>query len=141
MNLTVMPGLLAAGISVVIALAALIGKSRTVAHWSFAAGFVLLCFESLLTALSLQAVGAEDVLFWQRLSIVSTSFLPGTWLLFSLTYSRGNYRQFLRSWRWLLIVSFLLPFIVLVGWYKEIISNVAQPHSSSFVLVLGWPGK
>jgi putative PEP-CTERM system histidine kinase len=50
---------------------------------------------------------------------VAKSFLPGVWLIFSLTYSRANYRDFLTRSRWLVIGAFLIPLLSLTAFYKS----------------------
>ena len=49
------------------------------------------------------------------------SFLPGFWLAFSLTYSRGNYREFLAKWRIVLVAAFLLPIGVALGFRQHLL--------------------
>ena len=47
--------------------------------------------------------------FGRRALLQTKSLLPGIWLCFSLTFSRGNYRDFLRRSRLLLGAAFVLP--------------------------------
>ena len=56
-----------------------------------------------------EALLPEDAAFWETLTLVTKSVLPGIWLCFSLTYSRGNPREFLERSRLLLLAVFLLP--------------------------------
>ena len=71
--------------------------------------------ESALTGVSFTAVSAERVALWQTLTLLIKSLLPGTWLCFSLTYSRGNYREFLARSRLALVAMFLLPLALLTA--------------------------
>ena len=63
------------------------------------------------------------------------SLLPGTWLLFSVSYSRGNYRQFLKKWRIPLIVSFVAP-IGLAALFPDslVVATSAAPQQWLFRL-------
>src|SRR5437016_2115443 len=97
----------AAALSTAVAIAAVSRKWRSVAAWSFFAGMGLFSVESALDAISIGSLGADGVARWQTLAFVAKSLLPGTWLLFSLTYSRGNYREFLLKWRFVLAAAFL----------------------------------
>jgi putative PEP-CTERM system histidine kinase len=95
--------------------AALLHKPRSVASWAFFAGMETLAIESALDGISLTVFLPEKVIYWQTLVSVAKSFFPGLWLLFSLTYLRGNYREFLLKWRFLLTAAFLLPVTLAVG--------------------------
>jgi len=75
----------------------------------FAAGMALLALEATLSALALQANTAGDFLLWYRAKTTTASLLPGLWLLFSLTYSRANYREFLNRWMPVVIAVFAVP--------------------------------
>ncbi len=98
---------------IALAIAVLIRKRVSIVSGCFSAGMLLFGLESVFTGLSFEAAFAEQVAFWQTLALVTKSLLPGTWLCFSLTYSRGNYREFLARWRFLLIAAFLLPVFLL----------------------------
>ncbi len=90
-------------------LAVIFRKQRSVANWCFSAGMTALAIESIFGGLSVGA-GEPDVgTFWQSLATVPKSFLPGIWLFFSLTYSRGNYGAVLSRWRPLLVAAFVIP--------------------------------
>ena len=116
----------AAALSSALALAAVFRKWRSVAAWSFLAGMGLFAVECLLDGISIGSRDAGDVSRWQTLTFVAKSFLPGTWLLFSLTYSRGNYREFLVKWRFLLAATFLLPVGLSIGFSRELVEVVPQ---------------
>ena len=49
----------------------------------------------------------EKIAYWQSLALLAKSFLPGTWLAFSLVYSSGNYLEFLATWKFFLAIAFL----------------------------------
>jgi len=70
----------------------------------------------------------ENVAYWQGLALVAKSLLPGVWLGFSLTYSRGNYREFLARWRFALVSAFLLPVALSVGFRAELLQAPIEPN-------------
>jgi putative PEP-CTERM system histidine kinase len=111
----------AAVISGIVAFGAIFLKSRSVAAWSFFAGMGLLSMESALDWMSIGMPDAANVRHWQTLVFITKSFLPGTWLLFSLTYSRGNYREFLAKWRFALAAAFIIPVGLAIGFRTELI--------------------
>ena len=91
----------AALISGAVGIFGVVRKQRSLRHWVFLAGMIALALESMFGAASVDALKPEDIAFWQRLRMLAASFLPGVWLVFSLTYSRGDPRRALskgRSW-------------------------------------------
>ena len=100
--------------SLALALVVIIRKQRSVANWCFSVGMIALAIESVFGGLSLAAPRTEASALGQALIPVPKSFLPGIWIFFSLTYSRGNYRDVLRRWRTLLVAAFLSPVGLLV---------------------------
>src|SRR5258708_26104553 len=111
----------------------------TVPHLSFAAGMLVLAFESFCLGLSAEALLPETVAYWQSFAFGAMSFLPGTWLVFTLTYGRGNYRQFLAKWRFVLWVAFLVPVVLAIVFHEQLVMAGAQP-GGHWVLRLGTPG-
>jgi signal transduction histidine kinase len=99
-----------------LALAVLLRKRRPLfATWCFAAGMGTLAVESALGGVGFIAASPEKASYWLSLAFVAKSFLPGIWLCFALTYSRGNYREFLARWRLVVAAAFLLPIGVAIG--------------------------
>ncbi|MDR3377504.1 MAG: PEP-CTERM system histidine kinase PrsK [Verrucomicrobiae bacterium] len=85
-------------------------ERRSIVNVAFVAGMVLLALESLFCGWSWQAAaGSQQMVFWQGCKMWTDALLPGVWLLFALSYGRGNYREFLSRWRYLLLAAFVLP--------------------------------
>ena len=40
-----------------------------------------------------------------------TTLLPGSWLLFSLSFGRSNYRDFLTRWKWGIVGALAFPLV------------------------------
>ena len=89
----------AAILSLLLAVASLLRKKPSLATWCFFAGMAVLGIDSLFTGLSLRATQLSEVLRWLTLALIVKSFVPAAWLGFSLTYSRGDYRESLARWR------------------------------------------
>jgi len=85
----------AAAFSTALALTVIFRKRRSVASWCFAAGMLAFALESVFGEMWREALLPEDAAFWETLTLVTKSTLPGIWLCFSLSYSRGNAREFL----------------------------------------------
>ena len=92
MNLYTILALAAAIFSFAFAAAAPWKKRRSLATWCFSVGMLVFGLESLFGAIWREAVNSESAAFWGTLTLVTKSFVPGVWLCFSLTYSRGNAR-------------------------------------------------
>ncbi len=127
--------------SLILASAPVLLKSRTPAQWAFAAGMAVLGAESIFTGLSANASSPEAAIYWQVIRFMAMAVLPGTWLLFSLSYSRGNYREFLKHWRPAIILAFLLPAGLAFGFGARCLFRVQQQtFPYDWILVLRWPG-
>lgn len=112
----------------------------SVVHRSFAAGMIVLAFETIFTGLSLNATSLKVMVYWQDWGLVCVSLLPGIWLIFSLSYGRGNYREFLKRWRFALLLAFLLPVALVIVDQGKIIVAASQNNAGHWMLALGIPG-
>ena len=109
MNTHSVLALVAATFSAALAVAAACRGRRSLATWCFSAGMLSFALESLFGAMWLASSIPERAAFWGGLTLVTKSFLPGIWLCFSLTYSRGGSREFPVSSRFLVLAAFLVP--------------------------------
>src|ERR1700679_3881841 len=109
MNIAVMLAFAAALLSGALVFTACWRERKSIAHRSFAGGMTVLAIESIFNGLSLNAASVKEMVCWQNWGLFSVSFLPGIWLLFSLSYGRGNYGEFLKRWRSVLVLAFLMP--------------------------------
>lgn len=124
------------------AMAFLVGWSErhSFARRTFVAGMALLTAESVFSGLSLNAATGDEAIFFLNGSLIGMSLLPGAWLLFSLTYGRGNYREFLKKWLPVLVLAFLLP-VLLVCWSKGgIITNASRGEAGRWIFAPSVPG-
>ena len=99
MNIATLIAYTSALLGFVMAFSVLWTKQRSLAHIAFVIGVALLAIEAIFNAQALRATTPEAILAWQHWRLMATSFLPGVWLFFSLTYGRGNYREFLDRWK------------------------------------------
>ncbi|MBT7865811.1 MAG: hypothetical protein HN763_05550, partial [Opitutales bacterium] len=119
----------------------LMGKRRSIARWAFGASMAILCVEGVLTGFSTAALRAEQFLYWQQTRLVVLSFLPGTWILFSLTYARGSTRKFLHAWRYVLIATFAIPALLATFYGDSYILFRQLQGDGQITVLLGWPGQ
>jgi hypothetical protein len=87
---------------------------------------------------------------WLKARLIAVALLPGSWLLFSLAYSRGDRETLLRAWRPVVIGSFAVPLaLVLLFWNRmlsapagadELHGGVLLTRAGSAVLVVSLLG-
>ncbi len=114
----------AALFSLILAFGSVLPKKPSIARWCFFAGMAVLAIDSLLTGLSLRATQLSDVFQVLTLKLIVNSFVPAAWLGFSLTYSRGDYRDSLRRWRFPLAIVALLPIGLALGFNQQLLELV-----------------
>ena len=97
-----------------------------------------LAVEAAFDGMSFNTLLPEKIGMWQHFALVARSFGPGIWLLFSLTYSRGNYREFVNRWRIVLVLAFLLPVSVVLSRASHYELIRIQPHLEPFEVGVTW---
>src|SRR5688500_18067760 len=75
---------------------------------------LLLAGEAAADGLSLSTEFPVDLTYYHQVSLGISALLPAAWLLFSLSYARGNAPQFLIRWRIILIAALVLPCLALL---------------------------
>jgi putative PEP-CTERM system histidine kinase len=133
-------GLVSALLCIMLALTVICQKERSLVRWIFVAGMLEIAAENVFFAFTSEAVLPEDMIYWQNWRLVVTSFIPGTWLLFSLCYARGNYSKFLRQWRFVLAAIFLIPILLVVLFSNKLIISSEQTRNGSWIFGLGIVG-
>ena len=125
-----------------LAVAVVVRRPLTIARGCFSVGMLLFALESALTGISFGAASREEVALWQTLALLTKSFLFGIWLCFSLTYSRGNYREFLARSRFLLLAALLLPLCLLPALHAPVIEVLSfRPPAQGWWLQFGGTAK
>jgi len=140
MNIVAMLAFVTALFSGALALMVCWRERKSIAHRSFATGMAILAVESVFNGFSLNAASVKEMVFWQNWGLVSLSFLPGIWLLFSLSYGRGNYREFLKRWRSILVLAFLMPVGLVILCQGKLIVSAKQNTAGHWIFALGIPG-
>jgi putative PEP-CTERM system histidine kinase len=116
-------------------------ERRSAVHLAFVAGMLLLALDGVLAGLSWQATAAswDEVLQWQRCKLWLDGLLPGVWLFFAVSYGRGNYREFLDRWKFLLLAAFVLPLGLVLADGNQLIA-LEHGEDGSWQLGLGGMG-
>ena len=126
MNVSFALAISAAILSGTLALGVAIRAERSFVRWTFVLGMLALSTESVFSGMSVDAVLPGEVVHWEMLRMIVLSLLPGVWILFSLSYSRGNAREFLARWWWVLTAAFLLPAGLAVLFRENLITSIGQ---------------
>jgi len=127
----------AAIFSLFLALASVLRKKPSLAGWCFFAGMFVLAIDSLLTGISLRATNFSEALRSQTLGLIVKSFVPAAWLVFSLTYARGDYRESLMRWRIPLAIVALLPIGLSLVFHQQLLELPAEPVDEGMQLRFG----
>ena len=128
MSLNTILALVAAIFSLAFAVAAPWRKRQSLATWCFSAGMLVFALESLFGAIWREAGNPESAAFWGTLTLVTKSFVPGVWVCFSLTYSRGSART-LPARTWLLVlVVLLIPIWISLVFREQLLP--ASPYTN-----------
>jgi putative PEP-CTERM system histidine kinase len=130
-----------AALGATMALLYLLRPKLSLAHWSFAAGMVALAIEGIFNGLAALMNAPDEIYRCQEKRLLTLSFLPGIWLLFSLTYSRGGALDYVKKWRFPLAGMLLLPPGVAFLFHEDLV-GFARLNGSNlhWVLILGWAG-
>jgi putative PEP-CTERM system histidine kinase len=111
---------LAALSSIGIALLVLYRDPHSFVHRTFAGGMAILAVQAVLTGLGFHEISYVEVTPWQLYQLIPYALSPGVWLIFSLTFARANYREFLGRWKWVILASFVLPLIPLAFFMDQV---------------------
>ncbi|HWN96126.1 MAG TPA: GAF domain-containing protein, partial [Methylomirabilota bacterium] len=117
---------LAAILATSIAFRVLWRENFSIPGLAFGGGMLLLAVEAILGCLTWPGSPAEPTIALLQWRLTVMTLLPGVWLLFALTYSRGNYFVFLKSWRIVLAAFLLLPLATVILFHDHLISDGAN---------------
>jgi putative PEP-CTERM system histidine kinase len=124
------------GLALIVAL----NERRSLVQWAFITGMVGFAAENVLFALSADAILTDEMVSLQKWRLIVTSLMSAVWLFFSLCYARWNYREFLKPWRFVLGVAFLIPLGLAAFCYHDLIVSVSQTKFGLWVFGLGISG-
>jgi putative PEP-CTERM system histidine kinase len=121
-------------VAAILAVAAVLRPPRNLARWMFTAGMLTLACESGFVGMATLAQHPAQLIHWLNGRLGAMALLPGFWLCFSLTYARGNAREFLRKWWLPVLLAFAIP-VGLTLWVRgqfidpQAWANPNHPHA------------
>ncbi len=132
---------LAAIVTAGIAVMALYRDPRSFVHRVFAAGMILFAIDAGLTGFVSQSPSSDIFMFRERLHLIAASFLPAVWLLFSISFARANYSEQVSSWKWVLLLSFILPVSMVTLFNDAFFTGVPVSVETTVLFIpIGWSG-
>lgn len=124
-----------------LAIFVLLRDVRSFAHRAFALGMITLAVEQAITGMSTRAVLPEEVFGWQHRRLLATAFIPGSWLLFSLSFGRANYEEFVGKWKWVALATFAFPLILVTFLADSFFTGATLlGESGGWLFPVGWSG-
>jgi hypothetical protein len=124
-----------------LAIFALLANPRLFVHRIFASGMSALVLAQICAGMGAQAVLLADIVHWEYLRLLSAAFIPGTWLLFSVHFACANASAMTAQWRWVILVSFVLPVILVIACQHALFTAPIRIDAAfGWVLPLGWAG-
>lgn len=131
-----------AGVVVCAVLAAIVGwkDRRSFVHRVFALAMAALAVEAALKLAASLVTSPEERLAAERLRLVATALLPGSWLLFSLAFARPDYRGFVTRWRPLIAAAFAIPLLLAGPFGRWLYVALSPPETGGWLFALGWAG-
>ncbi len=140
MNFDVALATVGALLCVGLALGVLLVRGARVPGRLFAGGMCLLAAEGICEAFSFAASRPESAALWQASTLVVKAGLPGIWIAFSGSYSRGEGARFLQKWKWLLIAITALPMLFALG-FRSILFRLEMESAAGSWVAFALPGK
>jgi putative PEP-CTERM system histidine kinase len=115
--------------------------ARAFVHRTFALGMSALALMEAFTGMGGQSLLPTEVVWWQRVSLGAAAFVPGCWLLFSLSFARSNYKELITRWRWLILTAFILPLVLVTFFQPALFADMPRMNApSAWSIPLGWAG-
>ena len=140
MNFIVWSAYAVAALTAGIAALALWRDRQSFVNRVFALGMALFAVEAVLTGMVYHSASLEGFLLWQRARFTASSFLPAAWLLFSVSFARANYREQASRWKWVLLLSLVLPVaLTLFNFSTDFVSVVLAPLGSTAYFIRTGP--
>jgi putative PEP-CTERM system histidine kinase len=116
-------------------------ERRSFTHQMFAVGMIALAVEAVFNGLTFRVSMPWDVAAWQRLRLIATAFLPGCWLLFSLSFGRASYKEIIAKWKWYVAPITGIPIVLAAFFNASLFKDLPVPDKFSYwSFSLGWSG-
>lgn len=133
MNTVAILAFLAAFCAGALAFAVFFQERKSLGHWFFAFGMLVLGADSAMVGLVAESATVQQVVSWENWRLGIMSLLPSAWLGFSVIYARGNAGSSLRQWRLRILGSLVIPLGCVAAFHGRLIAlgtpSSGQPAS------------
>jgi putative PEP-CTERM system histidine kinase len=117
------------------------GDPRSFVHRTFVIGMSALALMEVCVGMAAQAALPAEVVRWERLSLVAAALVPGSCLLFSLSFARSNFKGLVTEWRWFILAAFVLPLGMVTVFQSALFTDAVRMEAASvWSIPLGWSG-
>ena len=141
MNYSSLISWIGAGLSLGLAAWVWARDRHSLVHKIFIAGMLALAAEAVLTGIGFRAMTPTEAVTSQRIRLVVTGLIPGTWLFFTAIYGRINSAEVLKKFGWVILSAFVLPLALTTVFSGAFFTGEpVQLTSISWVIRLGWSG-
>ena len=130
----------AVGFCASLAALALIRDRRSFVHRIFALGMAVLALEAFFNGLVTQAGLPGNAIRWQQWRLMAMAAMSGTWLLFVLSFGRGDFRPVLAKRKWVVLATFLIPLVFVVLLWSYFFQDVSFHRDYGWVFELSLSG-
>ena len=114
---------------------------RQPAHLSFGIGMLAMAIEVVVCALGGQESPTEPALVHSsRLRLLALTLFPAPWVVFSVSYSRGDHKEVLQRWKFALVALALVPPAFALTFWDHLAVPGLIPASVAPVAQLAWAG-
>jgi len=116
-------------------------ERRSFVNLAFTAGMLAFAVEAALNGFSFRTLLPLDIADWQLLRLAMSVFVPVCWLLFSLSFGRGDYREIIKKWQGYILAFLFVP-LGLTAFFRESLFSAMPVHqtTSNWMISLGWTG-
>ena len=135
MNFSTVLAFVTAVLTMAVVAVAIYRGRRSFVQGVFAAGMFLFAVEAVLTGMVFSASTLEQFLFWQRWRLFAASLTPATWLLFSVSFARANYREQIFKWKWVILLALIAPLSMTTIFYDYFIALVLSPLNTTTLFI------
>jgi hypothetical protein len=128
MQVTAFPSIISVLFCTGLAVFVLSRNPRSFVYQVFALGMLSLSLMEAGNVMALLASSAAQQAWWKKISLIGKALLPGSWLLFSLSFARTNYKELLSKWWGLTLLLFVFPVLVVSFAWPHLLIVPADPY-------------
>lgn len=124
------------GTAAAIGILSLIFARRAPGQLWFLTGMLLLALEAAVVGQMCRAPGASEVVFWAGWQYLILALIPSVWLLFALSFSRGNDQARLLRWLPVLALGLVIP-VAALFFFPEGLALQSVDSTNRWELTIG----